>query len=133
MVDRLIACDKECVRVEVRVPADALFGDARGVPAWVGIEYMAQTVAAWAGWQARARSKGPVIGFLLGTRRYASAVPVFPAGAVLRVEAACELIGENGLGLFSCRIIEGERELATAKVSVFEPPDAAAFMEKGMT
>jgi hypothetical protein len=47
----------------------------------------------------------------------------------LRIEARRELFGENGLGMFSCRILEGERELARANLSVFEPPDPAAFLE----
>ncbi|MDG2525334.1 hotdog family protein [Stenotrophomonas sp. HITSZ_GD] len=131
LIDRLLACDEDSVSAEVRVPADALFGDALGVPAWVGVEYMAQTVAAWAGHRARGRGEAPSIGFLLGTRRYQAATPRFDAGAVLRVEARCELLGDNGLGMFACRILQGDAVLATANVSVFEPPNAAAYLESG--
>jgi predicted hotdog family 3-hydroxylacyl-ACP dehydratase len=131
LVDRVLACGEEHIVAEVRVPADALFGDARGVPAWVGVEYMAQTVAAWAGHRARSRGEEPSIGFLLGTRRYQAHAPRFDAGAVLRVEARCELMGDNGLGMFACRILQGEAVLATANISVFEPPDAAAYLESG--
>jgi predicted hotdog family 3-hydroxylacyl-ACP dehydratase len=113
----------------LRVPADAVFGDAAGVPAWVGVEYMAQTVAAWAGCRARERGAEPSIGFLLGTRRYQAEIERFPAGAVLRVEARCELMGDNGLGMFACRILQQEQVLASANISVFEPPDAAAYLE----
>jgi len=130
-VDRVLDCGEEHIIAELRVPADALFGDAGGVPAWVGVEYMAQTVAAWAGHRARARGEEPTIGFLLGTRRYLAHTPRFDAGAVLRVEARCELMGDNGLGMFACRILHGEAVLATANISVFEPPDAAAYLESG--
>ncbi len=51
------------------------------------------------------------------------------AGALLRVEATRELLGDNGLGMFRCRILEDGDELATANVSVFEPPDAMAYLE----
>jgi hypothetical protein len=32
------------------------------------------------------------------------------------------------MGMFSCRILEGETERARAQVSVFEPPDQAGFL-----
>jgi predicted hotdog family 3-hydroxylacyl-ACP dehydratase len=41
----------------------------------------------------------------------------------------CELLGDNGLGMFDCRIhADGEREMATARVSVFEPEDGGAYI-----
>ena len=46
-----------------------------------------------------------------------------------RVVPARELLGDNGLGMFRCRILEDGDELATANVSVFEPPDAMAYLE----
>jgi len=99
------------------------------VPAWIGIEYMAQAIAAWAGCRALARGEPARIGLLLGTRRYHGSVGHFAIGAQLRIEARRELFGDNGMGMFSCRILEGESELARAQVSVFEPPDPTAFLE----
>ena len=129
LVDRLVDWSEDSVRVELRVPADGPFHAGDGVPAWVGVEYMAQAVACWAGCQARSRGLPPPIGFLLGTRRYECSVPVFATGTVLQVEARRELMGDNGLGVFACRILAGDEEIATANVSVFEPPDALAYME----
>lgn len=131
LIDRLIDWDAEAIRVGLRVPAQGPFHEADGVPAFVGIEYMAQAVAAWAGCQARTRGAEPPLGFLLGTRRYACTLAHFPPGMALTIEARCELMGENGLGAFACRILSGEEVLAEALISVFEPPDAAAFLEAG--
>ena len=129
LVDRLVHWDDETVAVELAVPSDSPFHVDGGVPAYVGVEYMAQAVACWAGCQARGRGEPPSIGFLLGTRRYECAVPLFSSGQVLRVEARREILGENGLGVFACRILAADRELATANVSVFEPTDAMAYLE----
>jgi len=129
LVDRLVAWDGDSVAVELRVPEDGPFSHAEGVPAWVGVEYMAQAIAAWAGCHARAAGREPSIGFLLGTRRYESRTPWFAAGTTLRVEAVRELLGDNGLGMFRCRILGDGGELATANVSVFEPPDPMAYLE----
>lgn len=131
LIDRLLDWDENGVAVEVTVPADGLFSDADGVPAWVGVEYMAQAIAAWAGCRARHAGQAPALGFLLGTRRYVAEQPYFRTGARLRVEARCELLGENGLGMFACRIMEGEDVVAVANVSVFEPNDALAYLENG--
>ncbi|TWI13304.1 hotdog family protein [Aerolutibacter ruishenii] len=129
LLDRVLDCDAESVAVELTVPIDSAFHVDGGVPAYVGVEYMAQAVACWAGCQARERGMPPPVGFLLGTRRYDSAVPAFDSGQRLRVEARREILGENGLGVFACRILAEGRELATANVSVFEPPDAMAYLE----
>lgn len=129
LIDRLLSWDEDRVAVEVRVPADGPFSDEAGVPAWVGIEYMAQAIAAWAGCRARRTGGEPNIGFLLGTRRYQSTLAHFPPGMLLRVEANRELLGDNGLGMFACRILADGVELASANVSVFEPPDAMAYLE----
>ena len=129
MVDQLLANDADSVSVSAGIRTDNLFADAHGVPVWVGIEYMAQAIAAWAGCRALERNEPVKIGFLLGTRRYDSACQHFRFGAQLRIEAKREIFGDNGLGMFACRILEGETELARAHVSVFEPPDPEAFLE----
>ena len=123
LLDTVERCDDESIVARVRVPAAGLFSAADGVPAWVGIEYMAQAVAAWSGARARSGGGSPKIGYLLGSRRYEAAVPVFPAGAGLQVFAQCELTGGNGLGMFDCRIECDGRVLASGRLSVFEPPD----------
>jgi len=113
-------CDGEQLVARLRVPSSGLFANADGVPAWIGLEYMAQAAAAWSGAQARAGGGAPRAGMLLGTRRYAAAVAVFPAGATLRVTARCETRGDNGLALFDCRIEHDGNVLATARLSVYE-------------
>ena len=130
LVDRLLAHDDDSVAVGASIGSGHLFAGPLGVPPWVGIEYMAQAIAAWAGCRALARGEPIRPGFLLGTRRYEGHGLHFVPGMRLRIEAHRELFGDNGMGLFSCRIVEGERELARAQVSVFEPPDPAAFLQE---
>jgi predicted hotdog family 3-hydroxylacyl-ACP dehydratase len=115
-------CDDLSVVAHVRVPAQGVFATPEGVPAWVGIEYMAQAVAAWSGARNHSGGGSPRIGYLLGSRRYEANVPVFPVGAELRVFGQCELMGDNGLGMFDCRIEQDGRVLASGRLSVFEPP-----------
>jgi len=129
LVNRLLARDEDSVVVGAVVAVDNVFAEDKGVPAWIGIEYMAQAISAWAGCRGLARGEPARIGFLLGSRRYECRASHFAFGTQLRIEARRELFDDNGMGVFSCRILEGDAELARAKISVFEPPDPTAFLE----
>lgn len=96
----------------------------RGVPAWIGLEYMGQTSALIAGYQEREGLCEPHLGFLMGSRKYQSNVDQFTLGQTLRV--ICEqgtLVGTS-LANFNCRIENSESgvELANASLSVFRRP-----------
>lgn len=132
LLDRILEADDDQAVAEVNIQAQGLFVRDGRVPPWVGIEYMAQTISAWAGGRGqRAGNAGPKVGLLLGSRRYDAHCDGFAIGSTLRVEARCQMYGDNGLGLFDCRILDGGRELATATISVFEPDDAMAFIREG--
>jgi predicted hotdog family 3-hydroxylacyl-ACP dehydratase len=129
LLDRVIAVDEESLCAEVTIRPDSLFCGADGVGAWVGIEYMAQAVAAHAGYRARLRGEQVKIGFLLGSRRYECSRPVFAIGSVLRVHVRCVLLGENGLGSFECRIDDHGASVATATLTVFQPANVNEFLQ----
>lgn len=85
LLDALIEAEGERIACRRTVRTAGLFEDACGLPAWAGVELMAQAVAAWSGWLAR-RTREPVrLGFLLGTRHYRCDVDRFPPGTELRV------------------------------------------------
>ncbi|WP_020202869.1 MULTISPECIES: ApeP family dehydratase [Cupriavidus] len=129
LLDELLGADEERAVARATVRATQLFVDEAGMPGWVGIEYMAQTIAAWAGARDWRAGREPGIGFLLGSRRYECDVPAFPVGSVLTVQVSAELIGDNGLGMFACALSLDGREVARANVSVFQPADARAFLQ----
>ena len=130
LLDRVVEVDDSHVVAELEVPYDGLFVHDGQVPSWIGIEYMAQAVAAWAGARARERGGAPRPGLLLGTRRYDAHCDGFPSGALLRVEARCELMGANGLGLFDCRVVMDGRDAAVARISVIDPPEGSEDLLK---
>lgn len=131
LLDELVHWDDDSIHAALVVPSKGAFAGPDGVPAWIGIEYMAQAIAAWAGCRARHDGGEPKIGFLLGSRRYSSQRDLFPAGTRLEVYARRELMGDNGLGMFACRIDAGGETWVEANVSVFEPADAQAYLESG--
>lgn len=133
LLDRALEAGAESLLAEVTISESSLFYDGNGIGGWVGIEYMAQAVAAWGGWQARLRGEAPKLGFLLGSRRYLCARPYFRVGETLRVEVHRQFAADNGLGQFDCRIEIDGVEIATAALTVFEPEDAQQFLKDSKT
>jgi len=131
LLDRVISVDEDSLLAEVRIRSDSLFCNVDGVGAWVGIEYMAQAIGAWAGYTAQLRGEAVKLGFLLGTRRYECSRPIFVLGSVLRVHIQRVFQDENGLGSFECYIDDEEGRIATASVSVFQPPNVDDFLPGG--
>lgn len=133
LLDRALHADAESLAAEVRIHAASMLADANGVGAWVGIEYMAQAIAAHAGWLSLQRGEPVKVGFLLGSRKYEAKVPHFALGSVLQVHVQRVLQADNGLGAFDCRIdIEGGMQgAATATVTVFQPDNVNQFLIDG--
>jgi predicted hotdog family 3-hydroxylacyl-ACP dehydratase len=119
VIDRILTYSPERTVAAVEITRRSLFFAGTGVPAWVGIEYMAQTIAARAGYEARLRGEPPAIGYLLGTRAYRSELPEFPLGAALTVAVEPVVVDEK-LGAFQCSIA-ADGVIATAVVNTYQP------------
>jgi predicted hotdog family 3-hydroxylacyl-ACP dehydratase len=133
LLDRVISADEESLGAEVRIRADSLFCVDGAVGAWVGIEYMAQAIGAYAGYVARLRGEPIKLGYLLGTRCYECSRPFFRVGTLLRIHARRILQSENGLGSFECRIEDESGQIAAATVSVFQPAGEVEFSDQNLT
>ena len=125
LIDKALSYDENSLVAEVVIRPDSAFCGANGVPGWVGIEYMAQAIAAHAGARGRLQGESPVIGYLLGTRSYTCSLAAFPVGATLLVHVEA-LFVEMALGAFACRIetagFGGETTIvAEATINVYQP------------
>ena len=100
---------------------------ANCVPAWVGIEWMAQAVSAFAGIHRLSEGKSILLGFLLGTRSYRS----FCGGYALGDEAVIKVTRtyvENNLAAFVCTVTVANDCKAEATITVFQPEDYHAYL-----
>ncbi len=130
LLDGVERFDDDNVETVLQVRADGLLNTADGsLPAWVGVEIMAQSVAAFAGCHARQADQPVELGFLLGTRSYQCNVEAFPAGADLRVRAHRSLQDDNGMGVFECHL-DGPGIHAEARLNVFRPPEVASYLQE---
>lgn len=127
-LDRVVDAGPEHVVAEATVRADHLLLQGGRLSPAVGIEYMAQAVAAWAGWQRHCSDGGPPrIGFLLGTRRYQCSRS-FAVGDLLQIRVNRQFQAENGLSQFDTDIRIGDELVASASLNVFGPDNPEAFL-----
>jgi predicted hotdog family 3-hydroxylacyl-ACP dehydratase len=101
-----------------------------GVPAWIGIEYMAQCIAVMAGARARALGLPPPLGFLLGTREYRCDIPWFLPGQQFTVQCTELVVDDNGLGAYRCEICSQGQAIALAVLTVYRASDNGEAMLK---
>ncbi len=119
LLDEILAAGQEFAECSVVVGADSLLHTAVAeVPVWVGIEYMAQCAAIFAGLSAS--DDGPKVGFLLGSRKVTCSTEAFYPGQELRVRA--EIAGTFGtMCSFNCSVVDRKTNdvLITGKLNVY--------------
>ena len=129
LIDQVLAFDEEQIHTRMTVKPGGLFSREDGsLPAWIGIELMAQTVAAFAGCRAREEGRAVELGFLLGSRKFECNVDHFPVGTELTLHGRRSLEDDNGMGVFECHI-DAPGIHASARLNVFKPPKAAHYLD----
>jgi len=123
LLTRVVDFRGDALNAEVDITPDCQFARDAGVPMWVGIEYMAQAVAALAGIEARLDGRQAQVGFLLGTRKYQCAQPWFAFGTRLEVAVVRNFRDDaTGFASFDCRLAVAGEPIAESKISVIQPP-----------
>lgn len=106
LIDDVVTATTDTAESIVRITEETSFYQANlGVPSWIGLEYMAQTIGLTAGVLAQADGEGAPLGYLLGTRKYKCNSRWFPLGSTLKVSSSEELY-DGTLGVYSCEIEE---------------------------
>ncbi len=132
LLSRFVSADDTSACCEVDIESSSLLfqTELQGVPSYAGLEYMAQTIACYAGAQALANGTEVKVGFLLGSRKYEPSVPVFPCGWTLRVTAEKVMMEQSGLSVFDCQIFHQQQLLAKANVNVFQPDNVRDWIKE---
>jgi len=134
LLDRTVEVGEEDYEAEVTVRADSLFCDGEKVGAWVGVEYMAQAIAAFAGAEALRQGKNVKVGFLLGSREYHVSIPYFKVGSVLRIRVKKVIHDPAGLSVVECRLglLGSAQPLVTSMLTVYEVPSLQAYLKENV-
>ncbi len=132
LLAQLIAVDDDSATATALTQPEDLFAEAAGIPAWVGIEWIAQTVAAWGGYRAAASGEPVTPGLLLGSRRYRSRLAHWPFGREIVVVASLDFVADNGVTQVSGRLAwrdddEGAEPLAEGTLTLYRPDSLPAL------
>jgi predicted hotdog family 3-hydroxylacyl-ACP dehydratase len=128
LLDRVAGYDAESLSCEVTIRPESRFCDGQAVPAWVGLEYMAQTLGAFTGVSRLQRQRPVQVELLLGTRSFECTTPAFAVGSKLAVRARLLFWDPDGVCAFACEIRQNGAVVATAEVKGFEPEDIEPFL-----
>ncbi len=120
LIDEVVDFTENSLTTKLTITTESEFlNEDNQIPAWVGIEYMAQTIAAWAGVTHMIKKDEIKKGYLLGSRKYTSHVSHFTLGSELIISAKKVYEG-NDLGVFDCSI-SSDKLLAEASLNVYQP------------
>lgn len=130
LVDGVSACSDEALTAHAAVHSDAWYADENGeMPAWIGIELMAQGVAAHIALLAMRAGGHARPGVLLGTRSYKAHMSAFARDAQLTIHVQEVLRSEEGHSAYECTIDHDGARYADAVIKVFQPGDFQTFIE----
>ena len=108
--------EERSIEAEYRISADCIFYDsaAMGVPAWVGLEFIAQTICALCGIRDKKMGVPQKKGFILSVSQLQLGLPFFKTGSIIyikaketeRMDPICFLEGE--IFLDGKKVLEGK-------------------------
>jgi predicted hotdog family 3-hydroxylacyl-ACP dehydratase len=128
LVERVLAWDAASATVSATPGGNGWYAEAGGMPSRIGIELIAQAIAAHVSIVAWSKGEPPKKGVLLGARAYRATQPYFSVGAALTVKAVRAFSDDSGMGAYDGSIDRDGAQLARARILVFEPPDFEAFI-----
>ena len=131
LLDRLVQKTETGLISEVIIREGIPFFDDGVVSAFVGVEYMAQTVAAFSGVESIGNGGQAEIGFLLGIKGFTSKCRLFSNGQILQVAVNHDW-GDKQLMHFIGVITDSETKevLQEAQLSAFKPENSREFIDQ---
>jgi predicted hotdog family 3-hydroxylacyl-ACP dehydratase len=130
LIDRMVDATETGNTCEVTIEPQTLFVEPAGVPAFVGLEYMAQAVAAYGGYRSYLAGEPVAVGFLLGTPQLQTSCQFFDVRQRLRIQVT-HVWGDNELMQFHCTIQDAAtgKLLQQAELNVFKPKDLQSYLD----
>jgi predicted hotdog family 3-hydroxylacyl-ACP dehydratase len=121
LLDRVLEVGPDSAICSCIVDEDnPFFCPQQGVPSWVGIEFMAQSIAVSAGARALLACEHLPVGLLLGTMAYRCYIDRFQPTATYLAHCRNLVKDDQGLGAFDCSISLGSETIAAARLTVKE-------------
>ncbi len=129
LLDRYISSGEDELVAEVDISSATMFcTPEKGVPAYVGVEYIAQAVSAFNGltdWQSGERVRP---GFLLGSRKVDLLSDYFPIGSTLTVQVRMSF-NDGEMVVFDGQIFMDDTVIVKARLNAYQPENPEEFIK----
>ncbi|MEP1383140.1 MAG: 3-hydroxylacyl-ACP dehydratase [Paraglaciecola sp.] len=122
--------DSATCQLEIKEESNFYNPQKKSIPSYVGLEYLAQSIAAYANANKVAEGGEVALGFLVSARSFKAAVSEFRLGMQLETSVTKLFKEENGLSVFDCSIVCGEDKLVEAKINVYEPENPDLYLKE---
>ena len=123
LLSRVISYDLEeqSIEAEYHVTEDCLFYDPAlgGVPAWVGFEFMAQSISALSGLRNREKGFPPQNGFVLAVSQLRMGLSFFETGSKITIRTR-EIDNMHPVYIFEGEILLDGKKVLGGKITVME-------------
>lgn len=125
--------ENETIEAQVDISPKSLFYDTQqnGVPAYIALEYMAQTVGCFAGIHdlTQIPPQKPKVGFVLGTRKWHTMVKFLSSGTY--TIKAKTLFFDEEIASFDITLYDDQgKSLCQAVLNAYRPQDLKRFKEE---
>ena len=131
LLEKVIYRDAERIDCLMTISAEDPFADERGnVPAYIGLEYMSQGVAAHGSLNKDNEAERGKIGFFVGSRKVEMFVQEFCPQQELLISANL-VLEQEGFGVFDCVVRNaGDGEiLMSGRLNFFQPENNDKIMD----
>ena len=122
------------IETEYHVTDKCIFYDSEisGIPTWVGFEFIAQSIAAFAGIRDSLNSSGtslPKIGFILAVSKVQIDLPFFKSGSIITIKAK-EMENMAPVYVFEGEIYLDGKKALKGRLTVMEVDDQQAILTR---
>jgi len=124
LLDEILGVGDDFLVAGVTISAESLFAESGGIPAHIGVEYLAQACGALAGMLALDAGQPVRIGFLMGARSVNLYRSWYAFGERLSVTVRM-IYQDEATAALEGRIEIGGTLVAEAQLTVYQPPDGA--------
>jgi predicted hotdog family 3-hydroxylacyl-ACP dehydratase len=128
LLDSIDDYGADWLRASVVTRRSSQFAQDDGVPAWLGIEYMAQAAAAFGGIEQVQRGEKPSIGLLIGSRYYRAVQTSIPFDTRLDVLATIAMRDAEDFAAYDCSMSAAGAVLAQCTLKAYRPRDLGPLL-----
>lgn len=129
-LDRVVQYSDTSIECEANTSRQSAFAKSeKGIPAWLGLEYMCQTIAALEGIRRLQKNEPILLSFVMGSRKITSEKSYLPLAEIIRIRAVNEVRDDTGVGVYGCEVRLDDERIIHGVIKGYMPKSTQAIFE----